>query len=804
VSVRTAARPIPAPPEECGARHDTPEWVDRLLGSDPGLTRLLTALQAVATIGAAMLAEWGFVHWTHARQIDTHGAVLAPEQAAAVAAQHHGVLVTAIVLGAIVGMVGSFSAALFTTPRAQLTSFALMPVPMIAGLALGVALAPHRVLELALFVAVLAVGAYGRRFGPRGFVGGTLLFISYFFGFSLHGTVHVGDLGWLTAEIAIGVLVATAAHFTVFYPSRRAALSRMRRSYHARSRAVATAALDVFQGRGDRAQAARRLHRRIVRLNEAALMIDAQLGEPDAIPPDWSAATLHQRLFDAELALTNLARFADTLAGAALPDGHADLIGQALAALAEGDLLRVELAGHELLALLRRQTDGTAPDVRLDISRTEPNLQVVTHRFAVSILGYTEAAQGWRTERNTIVPRSPADPTEAFQPSVVLFGGWLPGSALVSAAASLEPGPPIPGRSGQRSWRDRLPIGHRVQLAQHSRVAIQLSVAAIAAILLGDLVSGGHFYWALLAAFVTFIGANNAGEQVRKGIFRVAGTVVGVLLGAVGAHLVGDHTNVAIAVILISLFLGLYLLRISYAFLVIGITIMLAQLYVQFDEFTNSLLVMRLEETAIGAGVTVLVVLCVLPLHTGRVARVAARHYIQALANVIEPAARRLSHAGSTTELRAALRRVDAAYQTLLTTTTPLHLPFSAPGDTLRERCRQTTAAARHYVRNLLADTVTDQALPTPVRQQLDRAIAALTASLGELVSHLHDHDQTPRVYVRAAALFDRVAADLESSDYLAPEQLALRDLQLLDGAMAALADALGLTVQALDTTRTP
>jgi hypothetical protein len=307
VSVRTAARPTPAPPKECGARHDTPEWVDRLLGSDPGLTRLLAALQAVATIGAAMLAEWGFVHWTHARQIDTHGSVLAPAQAAAVAAQHHGVLVTAIVLGAIVGMVGSFTAALFTTPRAQLTSFALMPVPMIAGLALGVALASHRVLELALFVAVLAVGAYGRRFGPRGFVAGTLLFISYFFGFSLHGTVHVGDLGWLTAEIAIGVLVTTAAHFTVFYPSRRAALSRMRRSYRARSRAVATAALDVFQGRGDRAQAARRLHRRIVRLNEAALMIDAQLGEPGAIPPDWSAATLHQRLFDAELALTNLA-----------------------------------------------------------------------------------------------------------------------------------------------------------------------------------------------------------------------------------------------------------------------------------------------------------------------------------------------------------------------------------------------------------------------------------------------------------------------------------------------------------------
>ncbi|HKC28054.1 MAG TPA: FUSC family protein [Jatrophihabitans sp.] len=800
MSVRTAARPIPAPPDEYSPHRGTPEWVDRLLGSDPGLTRLLTALQAVATIGAAMLAEWGFVRWTRALQLDTHGGVLPPAQAAAVAAQHHAVLVIAILLGAIMGMLASFSGALFTTPRAQLISFALMPVPMVAGLAVGLALAPHRVLELAGFVAVIVVGAYCRRFGTRGFVGGMVLFIGYFFGFSLKGALRVTDLGWPAAEIVIGVLVAIAAQFTLFYPSRRAALSRMRHSYGARARAVATAALEVFQGRGDRARARRRLHRRLVRLNETALMIDAHLGDPGALAAGRSAAALHQQLFDSELALTNLARFADTLAGAALPERHAELIGQALAAVAERELLRAEFAGHELLALLRLQPDRPTLGIGPDDSRADQDLRVVTHRFAVSVLGYTEAAQGRRTESDS----SPTDPAEAFAPSVALFGGWLPGSALVSAAASLEPGRSTPHRPGERSWRDRLRIGHRVRLAAHSRVAIQMSVAATAAILLGDLVSGRRFYWAVLAAFVTFMGANNTGEQVRKGFFRVAGTVVGVLLGALGAHLVGDRTGVAITVILISLFLGMYLIRISYAFLVVGITIMVSQLYVQLGEFTNSLLVVRLEETAIGAGVTALVVLCVLPLHTVRVARVAARQYVQALADVIEPAVQRLSHGGGPAELRAALRLVDSAYQALLTTMIPLHPPFIAPGDTRRERIRHTTAAARHYARNLLADTAADRALPAPVRDQLDRASAQLTASVGELINHLQDHDPTHRVYVRSAALFDCVASDLESSDYLAPEQLALRDLQRLDGAMATLAQTLGLTVHALDTAPTP
>jgi hypothetical protein len=35
------------------------------------------------------------------------------------------------------------------------------------------------------------------------------------------------------------------------------------------------------------------------------------------------------------------------------------------------------------------------------------------------------------------------------------------------------------------------------------------------------------------------MGANNSGEQVRRGISRAAGTVVGVLLGALGAHPLG-------------------------------------------------------------------------------------------------------------------------------------------------------------------------------------------------------------------------------------------------------------------------
>src|SRR6202012_2359176 len=170
------------------------------------------------------------------------------------------------------------------------------------------------------------------------------------------------------------------------------------------------------------------------------------------------------------------------------------------------------------------------------------------------------------------------------------------------------------------------------------------------------------FYWAVIAAFITFMGTNTAGEQVRKSIFRVAGTVVGVIAGSVLVHVAGDRVCLQIVIILVSLFAGLYLFRVNYTFMTIGITVMVSQLYVELGEFSNSLLLLRLEETAIGAGVAMATVLLVLPLHIGRVARVAAREELSALGDLIDRSLDRLadpaSSPGSDLELRAGARRV--------------------------------------------------------------------------------------------------------------------------------------------------
>jgi uncharacterized membrane protein YccC len=310
----------------------------------------------------------------------------------------------------------------------------------------------------------------------------------------------------------------------------------------------------------------------------------------------------------------------------------------------------------------------------------------------------------------------------------------------------------------------------------------------------------------VIAAFITFMGANTAGEQLRKGFFRVVGTLVGVVVGSLLAHAVGDRVGLQILVVLVSLFLGLYLFRINYAFMTIGITVMVSQLYVELGEFSNHLLLLRLGETAVGAGVAMLTVLLVLPLHIGRVARVAERHEVEALVDLVDRCLDRLadpaSASGADLELRAAARRADMAYQALAATVWPMRTPVFGRLGPQVAGFMATTNALRHYARNLLLDASTrfadldarGVASLDAARAQLDSSVTAITTALAP------DGEHPSGQYVRSASLFGRVADTLPPQQALCRPQLALRDLQLLDGAFAEAARWANVPVTDLDT----
>ncbi len=765
-----------APPGGSSPRPRWSDWGDRFVGSDPGLNRFRNALMSVVTIALTLEAENLFVHLTGALQIATHGAALPPAAAAQVATANHEFLVIGMLLGAIVGMISSFGV-MDPTPRGQLTTMLLLPVPMVAALTLGIELGSHRVAALASLAVLLAVGTYLRRFGPRGFIAGMLLFMGDFFGFFLYGAVTLGDLGWLAAELGVGLLVAIAVRFLAFYPSTSKALARTQRSYAARSRKVATLALECFDDPDHRDRRIRRINRKLVRLNEAALMIDAQLGDPSALAEGSSGQLLHQRLFDIELALTNIARFATALGRMDIPAPQRDQVRLALLDLQARDPEGARRHAGALLDELR--AGGSVPD------GDDRAAIVIPHRFAGSVVAFADAITDWLALGQPSHGRDRRDEVP-FTPSVVLFGGWLPGSAQVSATASLE--------SGHR-W------GDRIRLAPYTRTAIQMGVAVGAAIALGDVVSGRRFYWAVIAAFITFMGANNAGEQIRKAAFRVLGTVVGILAGSGVVSLVGHHTYWSIAVILVSLFLGFYLMRINYAFMVVGITVMVSQLYVQLGEFSHALLWLRLQETALGAAVAIAVVLLVLPLRTRRVLRIAVRQHLDALTALVGHASDHLldQDHGETATLREDARAIDASYQALLTTARPLRRNLLGSIDEDTGQAVRLAGASRNYGRNLVVDVEAVDDLDPKTRADVARATAVLRDDLRILAEALTGRRDT--TYVRSAAIFDRAERRLEASTTgIEAGQLAIRDLKLLDGTLAGLAKALGLAVTDFDT----
>jgi Fusaric acid resistance protein-like len=767
----TVSQPNPTQGASAGARENArSRWVDLLVSSDPGLSRLRGAAQSVLTIAIALGAEWIFVRLTGALQIESAaGASVAT--AAQVAAANHDLLAIAMLLGAIVGLIASFGVQ-ESTAKSQVITFLLIPIPTISALALGIGLGDHRVAALVTIALVLALGTYLRRFGPRGFLAGQLLFIGYFIGFSLHSAVMIGDLGWLSAEVGVGLVVAAVVRFAFFYPHQATALTRTRRSFDARARHVASLALELFDTVRLDPRQARRMRRHLIRLNEAALMIDAQLGDTAAVPDGSSGELLHQRLFDIELALTNIARFTERMRSLKLPAEQRSEVRLALLDVARGDNEGAKAHADTLIDLVHAA--GTVP------SGEDRTPTVVTHRFAGSVIDLCDAMTEWMALDVIDVE------TKVFQSSVLLLGGWLPGSAYVSSAASLE---------GGRRWHDR------VGLARYTRNAIQIGIAAGAAIALGVLVSPQRFYWAVLAAFITFMGANNAGEQIRKALFRVGGTVIGIGVGSLLVSAVGHHTLWSIATVLVSLFLGLYLIRISYAFQAIAITVSVSQLYQQLGEFTNSLLLVRLEETALGAAVAIVVVMLVLPLRTRQVLRVAVREHVEAVGRLVDHASARLvgREDGLDSTLRSDARVVDAAYQAVVATALPVQRTIWGSTDEDTVRVLRLTAASRNYSRNLVVDT--ERSRPSGISPDLDmeRASETLHQSIDEVARALTgSRDGT---YTRSSALFDRAERSLEICPHrVASAEFALRDFKLLDGTMAQMAQLMGLGITDYDT----
>ncbi|MFE9450321.1 FUSC family protein [Streptomyces sp. NPDC006739] len=149
-----------------------------------------------------------------------------------------------------------------------------------------------------------------------------------------------------------------------------------------------------------------------------------------------------------------------------------------------------------------------------------------------------------------------------------------------------------------------------------TRQAVQATAGAGFALVVGQLVSGQRWYWAVGATWWIFVNTASRGETLVRGFRRVAGTVVGIALGllvAVPVHGAPVPTAVLVAVAVFGIF---YTAAVSYTWMMLWVTLLAELLYGLLGVLSPDLLALRLAETGVGALGAVLAVLFVLPVTT--------------------------------------------------------------------------------------------------------------------------------------------------------------------------------------------
>ncbi|MFM1725372.1 FUSC family protein [Rhodococcus sp. PAM 2766] len=196
-------------------------------------------------------------------------------------------------------------------------------------------------------------------------------------------------------------------------------------------------------------------------------------------------------------------------------------------------------------------------------------------------------------------------------------------------------------------------------VSSSTRSALQVAVAASVAALLGSAVDSERWYWAVLTAFLVYTGTSTRGEVMVRAGERVAGTVAGVVAGMLVVGVVGESVCGQTVIVMASVFLAFYLVSVHYVLQTFFMTVMLAGLYELLGEFSVGILVVRVEETVVGAVVGIVAAHTVLASSSREALTVAVDRYLVLLSSLIGKAALQNDPPVQSAELLAAVRALD-------------------------------------------------------------------------------------------------------------------------------------------------
>ena len=211
-----------------------------------------------------------------------------------------------------------------------------------------------------------------------------------------------------------------------------------------------------------------------------------------------------------------------------------------------------------------------------------------------------------------------------------------------------------------------------------TRQAFQATFACAVALAVGEVISPDRFYWAVGTAWWIFVNTASRGETLVRGFRRVVGTVTGIAAGLLIAIPIAGAPLPTAALVAVCVFGIFYTAAPSYSWMMFFVTVMAGLLYGLLGVLHPGLLLLRFQETAVGALGAALGVALILPVTTHAATDAWIRRALTCVHGCTTAAARRL--AGDSTadpaplaaELELLLGRVRLSLAPLVHPLSPL------------------------------------------------------------------------------------------------------------------------------------
>ena len=583
-----------------------------------------------------------------------------------------------VIPGAMLAMVSS-TAIRDAKPRDQKISLLMMPFVAFMSACISMFFASNVLASDIVFMLIIFVAVLVRWFGPRGLALGMIAYMTYFI------VVFIGIEAKNLPIVLAVQLIATACvyvlKFHVFYNKPEKVLPSAIRAFRLQAAATLYACVNMPPSDEITKRDKKKFDKQLVVLNSVALTVESQLEKIE--PKRFAARTYHKDLsaavFDIELATTQVANIWRDADDMTIK--MMNRIKQSLRAMAD-DLSGGKLFSRQLLDHGNAKTSSTSRAIDDELS----NIARLSKKL--------RDLNVYKEMRN------------------IAIGNEI-----------------------------HTPEKPRPEFKDVFKTSVQTLIATGLAVTFGTMLSDERSYWAVIAAFVTFIGTSSRGEMAYKGWQRVLGTVGGVLFGSIIGTILGGDKIIDAGLIVVMIFLAMYYMQVAYSLMIFWMTTMLALMYGMLGHFSVELLGLRLMETIIGVGVGSLVAFFVFPVRTETAIK---NHVIKGLRDLHDVVKGASNDDIDPLELASETRDLDKTIHDLHKASRPLsYSPLATRNSNIPIKWVRSLSSAAYYSRRLSRRRINWGVTPTELHEPLYKISRGLQYNITRLANIMEN--DTPR-----------------------------------------------------------